>query len=50
VRKISEVEAHDEAGEKAFKKLESKGGLPENWNIQYGPCGNLTNVTLFSIE
>jgi hypothetical protein len=40
----------NDAGEKAFKELECNGGLPKNWKIEYGSCGNLTSVTLFSIE
>ena len=27
----------NEAGEKAFKELESNGGLPKNWKIEWSP-------------
>jgi hypothetical protein len=36
----------NEAGEKAFKELESNGGLPENWEIKCFPCGSLISVVL----
>ena len=34
------------AGEKAFKELESNGGLPKNWKIECSPCGYLRSVVL----
>lgn len=34
------------AGEKAFKELESNGGLPKNWKIECFPCGSLRSVAL----
>jgi hypothetical protein len=36
----------NDAGEKAFKELESNGGLPENWGIECSPCGSLRSVVL----
>ena len=38
----------NEAGEKAFKELESNGGLPKNWRIKWSPAFNLKSVTLFA--
>jgi hypothetical protein len=39
----------NEAGEKAFKELESNGGLPKNWKLEYFPCGCLRSV-VFSLR
>jgi hypothetical protein len=36
----------NDAGEKAFKELESNGGLPKNWEIECSPCGGLRSVVL----
>ncbi len=36
----------NEAGEKAFKELESNKGLPKNWKIECFPCGSLKSVAL----
>ncbi|MDI6764261.1 MAG: hypothetical protein QME83_14740 [Thermodesulfobacteriota bacterium] len=36
----------NDAGEKAFKELETNGGLPKNWRIEWSPKGNLKSVTL----
>jgi hypothetical protein len=36
----------NEAGEKAFKELESNKGLPKNWKIEWFPKGYLKGVSL----
>jgi hypothetical protein len=39
----------NEAGEKAFRELESNRGLPQNWRIEFFPCGSLRSEA-FSLE
>jgi hypothetical protein len=36
----------NDAGENAFKELESNKSLPENWGIECSPCGSLRSVIL----
>lgn len=36
----------NEAGENAFEELESNGGLPKNWKIEWSPRGYLKGVSL----
>lgn len=47
---VKEINATvNDAGEKAFKELESNKGLPKNWKIECFPCGFLRSVAL-SVE